>query len=362
MAQDLSRLPDDELMRSLKALTCDERRHSVSILRHLAEMDRRRLALKEGYPSLFEYCRRELKYAEGEAARRIHAARASARFPILYRAIGRGALSLTTVLMLAPHLKWENHRRLIRSALGKTKRDVEKLIAAEAPAPEPAERIRFISVPSHAPAATPGAAAGTQAPSEWRPSVPTPLAEPPALGAARVRFSFTADQSLLESVDRAKALLRHRHPFGGLEEIFTESMAALLEKIDLGRRKPRQRRRKKIEPGQKQETAQSDAGAERTPGPSGDSLASRHIPASVKEQVWKRDGGKCAFVSEGGRRCGTGEELEIDHVLPWALGGASDDPENLRLLCRRHNDLQARFVFGDAAVDAAVSAARARSS
>lgn len=349
MAQDLGRLPDDELLRSLKALTSDERRHCVSILRHLAEMDRRRLALKEGFPSLFEYCRRELKYAEGEAARRIHAARAAARFPILYRAIGRGALSLTTVSMLAPHLKWENHRRLIRSALGKTKRDVEKLIAAEEPAPKPAERIRFIGVASAAPAAKRGADERAEFPLEMQPSLPATLAEASAAVTTRVQFSFSADESLLGLVDRAKALLRHRHPFGGLEEVFTEAVVALLEKVDPGRRKPRRPREKKVEPGQ-------------NPRPSGDSLASRHVPDWVKEKVWKRDGGKCAFVSQGGRRCEAVEKLEIDHVLPWALGGPSDDPENLRLLCRKHNDLQARFVFGDTVVDAAASAARARTS
>ena len=31
---------------------------------------------------------------------------------------------------------------------------------------------------------------------------------------------------------------------------------------------------------------------------------SRHIPREVKRAVWQRDGGECAFVSAGGRRCG----------------------------------------------------------
>ncbi|MDE2143014.1 MAG: hypothetical protein KGL74_06225 [Elusimicrobia bacterium] len=45
-------------------------------------MDRRRSALNAGFPSLFDYCVRTLRYAQGEAARRIHAARAAAKFQI----------------------------------------------------------------------------------------------------------------------------------------------------------------------------------------------------------------------------------------------------------------------------------------
>ncbi|MDE2143013.1 MAG: HNH endonuclease [Elusimicrobia bacterium] len=52
--------------------------------------------------------------------------------------------------------------------------------------------------------------------------------------------------------------------------------------------------------------------------------------------------------------------MEFDHVTPRASGGPSDDPANLRLLCRAHNDLEARRIFGDAAMDAA--AAHRRSS
>ena len=43
-------------------------------------------------------------------------------------------------------------------------------------------------------------------------------------------------------------------------------------------------------------------------------------------------------------------------------GGRSDDPANLRLLCRAHNAIEARRVFGDAVIDAAVVAAKSRRS
>ncbi len=59
----------------------------------------------------------------------------------------------------------------------------------------------------------------------------------------------------------------------------------------------------------------------------------RAIPAAVKRQVWQRDGGRCSYVDrETGRRCNSRHMIEIDHILPYALGGGGD-PANLRLLC-----------------------------
>jgi len=71
----------------------------------------------------------------------------------------------------------------------------------------------------------------------------------------------------------------------------------------------------------------------------------RYIPRSVRDKVWARDGGRCAFVSPGGRRCGSRWDLEIDHIVPLARGGGSS-PSNLRLLCSRHNLLEAERAYG----------------
>ena len=63
----------------------------------------------------------------------------------------------------------------------------------------------------------------------------------------------------------------------------------------------------------------------------------RPIPVRVKREVWQRDGGSCSYVDpHSGRRCGSRFLLEIDHVVPYALGGA-DEPGNLRLYCETHH-------------------------
>lgn len=56
----------------------------------------------------------------------------------------------------------------------------------------------------------------------------------------------------------------------------------------------------------------------------------RVIPTAVKLEVWKRDGGKCAV-------CNATDELHFDHILPFSKGGTSLTPDNVQILCARHN-------------------------
>ena len=54
----------------------------------------------------------------------------------------------------------------------------------------------------------------------------------------------------------------------------------------------------------------------------------------------RRDQGCCSYVDRrSGRRCGSRYRLEIDHVVPFALGGGAE-PANLRLRCEAHHRLR----------------------
>ena len=61
--------------------------------------------------------------------------------------------------------------------------------------------------------------------------------------------------------------------------------------------------------------------------------------------VWARDGGRCAFVADDGRRCEALDFLEFHHVVPYARGGPST-ADNLELRCRAHNSYEAARQWG----------------
>lgn len=55
----------------------------------------------------------------------------------------------------------------------------------------------------------------------------------------------------------------------------------------------------------------------------------RTITQDVKDRVWNRDGGKCV-------ECGSNENLEFDHIIPFSKGGANTY-RNIQLLCENCN-------------------------
>jgi 5-methylcytosine-specific restriction endonuclease McrA len=71
----------------------------------------------------------------------------------------------------------------------------------------------------------------------------------------------------------------------------------------------------------------------------------RHIPASVKRTVWRRDGGRCAFLGGGGRRCKERGFLEFHHVRPYGIGGEAT-VDNIEIRCRRHNAYEPDLFYG----------------
>lgn len=314
---DLSNLSDDELFGKVEALAETERFCQADFLRHLVELDRRPACEKKGYGSLFAYMTRKLGFSESDAIRRVRAAKAAALYPSVLGMLARGDLHLVSLALLQPVMTLENHEKLLRRACRRSKREVEAMVAALLPPEkEPRERIRALPpLPGKNLHLEPESDCGEALPfSGLAPAPPRPLPAPP-----RVLFSFPADDEVRLWFKMAQDLLRHRFPSGRMEEIIGEALRRLVDEERPGGTKRRR---------------------------SGGSSESRRIPLWVQDEVWRRDGGRCAYVGADGIRCCETAWLEFDHVQPWSLGGASDDPENIRLLCRGHNQAEARRLLG----------------
>ena len=129
---DLSHLPDHVIVRQLRALAATDWQTTADMLAYIAESDTRRLYAADGFASLYDWCVEELKFSEDQASKRIHAARAARRFPVIFERVADGRLTLSAVVLLALAI-WsarrpELPRRLdrMRSRLSTTVRQFEK--------------------------------------------------------------------------------------------------------------------------------------------------------------------------------------------------------------------------------------------
>jgi hypothetical protein len=333
-------LSDDQLLSRVKTLASAERQATAQLIAALAELDRRKLFLGQGFPSLFMYCTQVLHLSEHAAYGRIEAARAVHRFPVMLDHLADGAVTLTTICLLAPLLTPENHDGLLAAARHKSRREVEQLIAMTRPKPDvppvvrklPSPRPQDVAEPAALSACSPAAElspleAGRQR--ESRPAVaevklPRPAAAPVVtpLAPERYKIQFTASRESYEKLRRAQALLRHVIPNGDPAAVFERALDALLADLE----------RKKLAI-----TSRPCAAKQAVPG-------SRHIPAAVRREVWRRDGSRCAFVGAAGR-CAERGFLELHHVVPFAKGGEATTA-NIELRCRAHNAYEAEEAFG----------------
>jgi 5-methylcytosine-specific restriction endonuclease McrA len=319
---ELSRLSDEALFGRIESLVRTERFSMVDLLVHLGELDSRPACQNKGYPTVFAYLTRHLGFAESDAIRRVRVARAAKKYPSILRMLANGELNLVGVALIQTLLNSENYETLILKAARRTTREIERMVADMSPAKAPPrDSIRALPPPP------PESPTSAEPPSTTVATVPSDLLElvvasspatPPPYE-RKVVFNFAASEEVRAWFDAARDLLRHRFPSGAMEEVIGEALRRLVEQ-----EMPRSTRRRK------------------TP-----IRAVRRIPKSVEADVWRRDGGRCAFMGPEGVRCGETAWLELDHVVPWAKGGRSDDSGNVRLLCRAHNQAEARRIFGD---------------
>jgi hypothetical protein len=124
----------------------------ADLLVHLGEIDERKLYLDWTFSSMFAFCVRELRLSEDVASNRIDLARAARRMPVILEALRSGQVHLAGLRVLAPHLNPDNQEKVLAEAAGKSKRQIEELVARLWPQPPRSHFGAKASRPSQPPA------------------------------------------------------------------------------------------------------------------------------------------------------------------------------------------------------------------
>jgi hypothetical protein len=298
----LNSISDQELFEQIRLLSQDERRITIEILHLLREIARRRLYAQRGYESLFTFLVKELGYDEASAYRRVSAIRVIEAVPEVEQTLEQGRLSVATVAQAQTFFQQEKKRakpcsdekkrEILKKLEGKSKRETELILAQEAPQLPKPDQVRI-------------------------------------LNEDQTEIRFAADRELLEMLQQIQALTTHRSLEPGYNGLLKFMAAQVLKKLD---------------PAQQNE--RNSLSPEKAAAQHASKTHARYVPASVKREIWRKDQGKCSYVSPTGIQCGSKHGLQLDHVTPWAMGGETSS-RNLRLLCANHNRLAAIEIYGE---------------
>lgn len=351
----------------LKDFAVRERHLGVDFLLHLLEFDNRRGWVEFNCRSLWDFCTSELGLLDCATSFRVRAVQILRDHPQAEGYLRDGRLTLTTLVPLRTILTRENATALFDRCSRMSRRDVERIVAEHDPKPGPQTTIRALPVRNTPPTSTSSAEVRVeeQAPMVTCDARPTTTHEPlPTAPAAEASsapnnvtsepetprlalvapverkrtvairpvngreyaFNATVDQAFVDLLDEAKNLYSHTIPTGDAVEILRRALQIAVE-----------------------EKRKQKAGLTRSPRkPSTDD--DTILTAQTKREVWERDEGACAWRYSDGKLCGSRWMVEFDHVVPPKLGGTSL-ANNVRLLCREHNEQHARNVYGDSVID-----------
>jgi 5-methylcytosine-specific restriction endonuclease McrA len=285
----LSLLSDQALLLETKAARRKEQVAMREVLEHLEENERRLLYAKLGFESLSSYAQKELNYTKDEASARISAMRLMREVPQVKEKLDEGDLNLTHLTLAKSlfHQKKEEYStpekksELLLSFEGKSKLHCQRIVATICPE-------ALIKKETLKP-----------------------------VNATHTELKLVLENELLEKLERLKNLLG--------KNSYTELLDSLAQK-ELEKQTAQEKKDLSVLERQ--------------------SKTSRSTTPKLRKIILRRDEGQCTWVNpETKKRCEGREHLQVDHIMPYALGGETKR-ENLRLLCFAHNQLEARKYFG----------------
>jgi len=228
--QMLGDLSNEELLARLRAHIGTGHAWQARLIEYLAEVERRRLDVEYACSSIWDFCVRKLGMSDGEAHRRIAAARVIREFPRALAYLERGDIHLCGLYVLRKHLTADNHEELLREASGMSTRQIEEIVAARFPKPDVPDRLEPVGMQAPLRMAATGAVATSVAPAALHPTERRARVEP--LSSTRYRVELTISSELKAKLERVRDLMLHRNPTGELEPIFDVALGLLLTKLE----------------------------------------------------------------------------------------------------------------------------------
>jgi hypothetical protein len=329
LLHDLLSLEGETVLNKFDTLLIHRSRMNAALLVYIAVIDSRNLYLARGFESMKGFLIGRMALTEDAAAKRLQVARLAKQMPRLFAALAKGELSVYDVRLLAARLTPENVDSLVDECAHKSADEIGRILATHFPRAEslelPCAQTAQLVVPQQE-CENRNADRHSGLPEFIPPISNTPRVRSKieALSATRFTLQVTLPATARDKLRRLQDLLAHAVPNGDVAEVIERSFDAHLEKLE----------RQKFGIGAKKRGAPTV----------------RSIPAQIRKAVYDRDGGQCAHVYADGRRCPNKAKLEFDHIIPVAKGGKTTI-DNLRLLCRAHNQHAADQAFGQAFMD-----------
>ena len=278
----VSALSDDRLLERTKELSGIEHHLEVVVIDHLREIQKRRLYLRRGFSSLFDYAVRELGYSDAAAWRRIKAMRLCADVDGVRERLQNGSMTLNAAAQLQHAFDRQERKkeRAARSAPGGAGFGAAAQSQDGAAPAWPAER-----KPVPAPVLDPEArrelveqASGKssrevmQLLAEVDPELAAAADRVRPLGGGRWELKAVIDDECRRGLERLKGLLSHVDPHLTLGRLMARLVREGLDRHDPAR-PPRGRR------------AAPAKGAEQTSAPKTQPASARGAASAAKQEA-----------------------------------------------------------------------------
>ena len=213
----VSALSDDRLLERTKELSGIEHHLEVVVIDHLREIQKRRLYLRRGFSSLFDYAVRELGYSDAAAWRRIKAMRLCTDVDGVRERLQDGTMTLNAAAQLQHAFDRQERKkeRAARSAPGRTGCGAAAQSQEGAAPPRSAERKPAPVLDPEARRELVEQASGKssrevmQLLAEVDPELAAPAERVRPLGGGRWELKAVIDDECRRGLERLKGLLSH---------------------------------------------------------------------------------------------------------------------------------------------------------